>query len=144
MLASTTDFNVGGLNGFSDLDLAALVDCGWEITPRQALSASSLSPASVSFSWPSSTFFSYQVQRGESLLSFPVTSPITAGNGAIQTWSDPSPPTERAFYRLAAIPFPAPAAAPALTPARNATAAGNIHFHEEPSRVVEGCECPGH
>lgn len=101
----------------TDLDLAGLVDIGWEVTPPHALTATSLSPGGASFQWRSSSFFDYQVQRATTLPSFPGGSTQAPGTGGNLTWTDPTAPANRAFYRLktvrvfdqpAAIPLPIP------------------------------------
>jgi hypothetical protein len=121
----------------SDLDLAALVDIGWQISPQVVLNFTALTPTAASFTWNSSSFFDYKVQRGSNLLSFPNGNATAAGNGNIQSWTDPSPPASRAFYRLSrTVVFPAPQSSPAplMTPAR-----GFSTIDSEEPRMVNGC-----
>jgi hypothetical protein len=61
MLASLSDDNAN-LVVASDLDLAALIDIGWNVSPPMNLKQNALSPASVSFSWPTNSFFDYKLQ----------------------------------------------------------------------------------
>jgi len=88
---------------FTDADLAALVDIGWEIFFDPSVTNNSLSPTSSSFTWPSTSFLFYEIQRSDDLSNFTL-----GGSGQLnglagnQTWSDPSPLPDRAFYRLKA------------------------------------------
>ena len=137
MLASSTD-NGSNFDVASDLDLAGLIDCGWAISPKLELSAVSLKPSAVSFTWKSSSFLDYKLQRGTALDAFPDGSGVIAGDGTIATWTDPSPPASKAFYRLrttrpASIP-PAPAAPPAAITANT----GFMTYSEDP-KFVTGC-----
>jgi hypothetical protein len=121
----------------SDLDLAALVDIGWQISPQLVLNHTALSPAGASFAWNTSSFFDYKVQRGSDLISFPDGNASAAGNGGIRSWTDAAPPAARAFYRLSRTDvFPAPQNSPAslMAPARVFPTTDS----EEP-RVVAGC-----
>ena len=84
----------------TDLDLAALVDIGWEITLPLNLSVDALSPTQATFSWPSSSFLDYNLERGTDLITFPDGSGEISGNALPLEWSDPAPLSEKAFYRL--------------------------------------------
>lgn len=138
MLASSTDNNIH-LDVASDLDLAGLVDIGWQVAPASVLSAASLGPGQSSFTWRSSSFIDYQVQRSSTLTSFPDGSALAAGSGLIQSWSDPSPPAQKAFYRLAASPaFPPPALNAAPLAAAIPQDSG-ISELSEPPRVLNSC-----
>lgn len=126
----------------SDLDLAALVDIGWRISPPLTLGYTGLRPTGTSFNWNSLSFFDYKVQRGSNLISFPDGNASAAGNGNIQAWTDPAPPAAKAFYRLSRTEvFPASQNSPAflMVPARGFSTADS----EEP-RVVAGCGYSGH
>ncbi len=125
----------------SDLDLAAFVDIGWQISPQLMLKPAGFGPAGASFSWNSSSFFDYKVQRGSNLILFPDGNATAAGNGGIQVWTDPAPPSARAFYRLSRTEvFPVPQNSPAalMAPTRGFPTTAS----EEP-RVVAGCGHPG-
>ena len=89
----------------SDLDLAALVDIGWEVVPKPVLKANALGPAVASFTFSTSTFIDYEVQRGNASLAFLPGSGVLIGDGLNQTWTDPSPPAGSGFYRLSATPY---------------------------------------
>jgi Matrixin len=124
------------LNVATDLDLAALVDIGWEILPPNAVTTTSLGPAGSAFSWKSSSFFNYKLQRSTDLVAFTGGSASLAGTGGTQTWTDPSPLADKAFYRLSRtqvfsqpVSIPPPAAGMAVGPQIDG---------EEP-RFVEGC-----
>jgi Matrixin len=99
----------------TDLDLAALVDCGWEIRPPLSLTTTALTPSAAGFTWKSSSFLDYTVQRSTDLLTFSDPSGLVAGNGKVKTWSDATPPLGQAFYRLRSTrPTAFPAARTAL------------------------------
>jgi hypothetical protein len=121
MLASFTDngtnFDVAG-----DLDLAALIDIGWQILPPNIVNTTGPTPASSAFSWNSSSFFDYQLQRGATPAAFTGGSGTFTGNGGIQSWSDPAPHPDSGFYRLARTRiFSQPSAIPAPAPERIGT-----------------------
>ena len=120
----------------SDMDLAALVDIGWQISPPHKLTTTALGPATASFTWNSSSFFDYKVQRGTTPVSFPNGNTSAAGNGNVQSWTDPSPPAGKAFYRLARTEVFPPQAIPA--PSMEAAREFLTTNSQEP-RVVEGC-----
>lgn len=84
----------------TDLDLSLLFDIGWEVFPPSRLDITSLTPANASFQWPSTSFLDYRVERGGDLITFPDGNTLASGDGSVQSWSDPSPPPTRAFYRL--------------------------------------------
>jgi len=102
MLPSSTDFG-SNFDVVTDLDLAALVDIGWEITLPLNLSVDALSPTQATFSWPSSSFLDYNLERGTDLITFPDGSGDISGNALPLEWSDPAPLSEKAFYRLSSI-----------------------------------------
>ena len=85
----------------TDLDMAALRDIGWEVQMPQTLEVLSLNPTDASFEWPSSTGETYFLQRSTDLVAgWSDLSPLTAGDGSILSFADPSPPAAQAFYRL--------------------------------------------
>lgn len=136
MLPSSTDDGIN-LDVASDLDLAALVDCGWEISPPAALVANTLGPGGASFSWRTSSFFDYRIQESTTLQSFAAGSPLVAGNGTVRSWTDPSPPAGEGFYRLAATPvFSPPTSAASIA---RVAAEGIISADSEPIRTIEDC-----
>lgn len=101
MLPSSLDTG-SNFEVITDLDLAALVDIGWELTLPISLETVALSPGTASLTWPSSSFCTYEIERGSDLLTFPAGSGEITGDGSLQTWSDPTPPSDKAFYRLSA------------------------------------------
>ena len=136
MLASSTD-NGTNFDVASDLDLAGLIDCGWEISPPLDLTATSLKPSAAAFTWKSSSFLDYKVERGSNLQTFPAGSAIIAGNGTIQSWTDPAAPAANTFYRLRATKASgsaAPAPAPAATRSIN-----NFRTVAFPPKFATGC-----
>ena len=88
----------------SDLDLAALIDIGWEVQVPTTIEELTFSASSLAVvRWPSSSFIDYQVTRSSNLDSdFVNQGPLQAGNGNILSWEDPTTPTDRAFYRISA------------------------------------------
>ena len=136
MLASSTD-NGTNFDVASDLDLAGLIDCGWEISPPLELTATSLKPSAAAFTWKSSSFLDYKVERGSNLQAFPSGSTNVAGNGTIQAWTDPAAPASNTFYRLratkasgSAAPAPAPAATRSID---------NFRTVASPPKFATGC-----
>ncbi len=136
MLPSSTD-NGTNYDVVTDLDLAALVDIGWEIRPRYSLATATLGPGGTSFTWPSSSFLNYKVQRGTDLVTFPSGSGIISGNGSNKTWTDAAPPAGGAFYRLASMPNTSVAVAMAMRTVTESE--GKVTTAYEPPRVVEDC-----
>ena len=136
MLASSTD-NGTNFDVASDLDLAALIDCGWEVSPPLNLTATSLKPIAAAFNWKSSSFLNYRVERGSNLQTFPAGSASVAGDGTIQVWTDPAAPVSNTFYRLRATKAGGAAALVAAPAAvRSINNFGTVSF---PSRVAIGC-----
>lgn len=137
MLPGSIDTN-SNFDVATDLDLAALVDIGWQLQPPTRLKATALSPTAAAFQWQSVSFKNYALQRSGNLATFPAGSGTIAGNGTMKTWTDPSPPPAKAFYRLAATDvFPA-AAAPPAAPMRFA-AGGTYLTRSVPPREITDC-----
>ena len=99
-------------------------------------------PSSASFTWPSSSFLNYQVERGDDLVTFPDGSPSFIGDGTTLSWTDTSLPSEGAFYRLVTTDNTT-SAAPELLVERKASIVdfGKVQSIEVEGRVVEGCGC---
>lgn len=136
MLPTLTDDNTN-LVVASDLDLAALLDIGWQISPQLILNDTGLHPTGTSFTWNTSSFFNYKVERGTNLISFPDGNLTDTGDGNIQSWTDSFPPTVKAFYRLSRTEvFPGPQNSP--TSSMVAARGFSTTDSQEP-RVVEGC-----
>lgn len=98
----------------TDLDLAALKDIGWQLSPpvRWITANTKPIPGPVAFTWPSTSGITYRVERSTTLANGSWSTLTTAtGNGTIKTYSDAFPPAGKAFYRLNTTP---PAAAAAL------------------------------
>ena len=120
----------------TDVDLAGLRDIGWQMEPPVWWITAQVDPAAAtfSFSWPSSSGFTYRVQRGTDLQAANWTTLSTqTGNGTIQLFSTPNPNLGRVFYRLTTNP-PLPAAMVMEPPTENAPA------HQEPVMVTD-CRC---
>jgi hypothetical protein len=143
MLPSSLDSG-SNFEVLTDLDLAALVDIGWEVALPVSVDFSALSPEEATFSWNSSSLDSYQIERGDDLLSFPNGSGELSGDGLVQTWSDPAPPMDKAFYRLTSSSLfnPTPASA---RPAKSAESKPRVFRSiEEEVRMIDDCFCDEH
>lgn len=89
------------LRVFTDLDLAALSDIGWEVQMPLRIETDALGPDEASFSWSSSTGSSVYLQRVTELGdTWSNILPAVVGDGSIKQITDDLPPTEKAFYRL--------------------------------------------
>lgn len=142
LMAPTLIDNNSTLIVASDLDLAALVDIGWQIVPPLKLASSAVSRTAASFTWNSSSFFNYRLERGVNLISFPNGNTVAPGSGGIQSWNDSTPPANKAFYRLARTSvFPALALLAPSTLQSSAAQAmiGSPSFDSEEPRMAEGC-----
>lgn len=120
----------------TDLDLAALRDIGWQLEPPGNLTVPSLRPTAspFAFSWPSTSGFTYLLQRSPSLAGGSWTTLSTqVGNGSMQQFSTPAPGLPRAFYRLN-VTTPAPGAPLLAAPSAPAPS------HSDPVEVP-GCGC---
>jgi hypothetical protein len=96
----------------TDLDIAGLRDIGWQIDPPVAWVNAEVDPDAgpLSFSWPSSSGFTYRIQKSTSLATGNWTDiHSVAGNGLIQTYNAAAPADPKAFYRLNTTPPGAPA-----------------------------------
>ncbi|MBK1883400.1 hypothetical protein JIN85_13320 [Luteolibacter pohnpeiensis] len=102
LMRAATTIGYSPLCVATDLDVSALVDIGWEVAPPARFSNAITNPTSAQFSWPSSSFMSYQIEHSEDLITFSPLSPVIAGNKQIESWTDASPNDEKAFYRLVA------------------------------------------
>ena len=139
MLPSSNDNGVN-LDVASDLDLAALVDIGWQVVPGPALVTNTLGPAGSSFTFPTSTFIDYEIQWGITPGSLSNSSDVIIGDGFNQSWSDLSPLATAAFYRLTATPFYGNAQPVSLQAATNSLSQTAILFDSEEPRWVDCCE----
>lgn len=120
----------------TDVDIAGLRDIGWQMEPPVRWITAQVDPAATtfSFSWPSSSGFTYRVQRGTDLQAANWTTLSTqTGNGTIQLFSTPNPNLGRVFYRLTTNP-PLPAAMVMEPPTEPAPAS------MEPVMVTD-CRC---
>ncbi len=92
----------------SDLDLAALVDIGWEVKLPADLIPRFMAPGQVVIDFPTSSFMHYAIARGPDLRSFPVRENFP-GTAEVLTFTSDQAPSPRAFYQLEATSrFPQP------------------------------------
>jgi hypothetical protein len=129
----------------TELDLAALRDIGWEVDPPLLLTAPMIRPSASPylFSWPSTTGYTYRLQRSTALAPDTWTDLSTQpGNGLTLQFSTTVPAgLTKAFYRLTTEP---PAAA-AMAAAKFATPTPQIPVDVvDPEGGVEGCGCSSH
>jgi hypothetical protein len=142
--SSCTITNNTTLKVFTDLDIAALSDIGWQVVVPLELSVPQLGPALSSLSWPSTTGETYTLQRTSDLnIDWTNLVEPTNGDGSLMSYSDMSPPASgMAFYRLQRAPTASIAAAP-LTQSSAAerfqAQSGDSENYTKSSRVVEGC-----
>jgi len=95
-------------NVISDLDLAALIDIGWEVRVPAAIEPLTFQSSLATLTWPTSSFVNYQISRASNLTDFTEIGVEINGDGSRMMWSDASTPTDKAFYRIEETPvFPA-------------------------------------
>ena len=145
--------NVGGnLLVFTELDVAALADIGWEIAtgpppeivvPQLAISVNPLN-SDVTLSWSADPGLSYQVTEAQSLAGWmDLGSPISGQTGQV-SFIDPDPPSGKNFYRLEVdyAVAPSPPFALASTPDQWE---GEMRSVQVAPKIAEGCSgCVGH
>ncbi|MCH7224938.1 hypothetical protein [Haloferula sp. A504] len=135
----------GGLTVATDLDLAGLLDIGWEVSPPAIVEIVNLGPSATELEWPSSSFLDYVVEK-DTDLDFSNASQFSfSGDGFVKSWTDPAPPAGKAFYRLVSEPF-GPAAVPAApsAPLRTEQVNEGLMTVYVAPRWVEGCGCSDH
>lgn len=141
MLGSSTD-NGSNFDVITDLDLAALIDIGWELSVPTQLTAPLPSPAGATFSWPSSSFCSYQVRRSSDLENFNAGSAVIIGNGLTQSWNDPSPDPSKAFYQFEVTTNTSVAKSkPVIKATKSLAKSEAIESIEIAPRFATGCYC---
>ena len=124
---------------FTDLDIAALSDIGWQVQPPLEWEAPQITPASgpLAFSWPSTSGFTYRVQSSTNPSGTWNTLSTQTGNGSTQNYTAPAPAGTRVFYRLSTNP-PAGAPLPLMTAAEPEPDKEAGEIHEE---GVTACDC---
>jgi len=134
----------------TDLDLAALRDIGWQIDPPPKLTVPNLKPSATPFvfSWPSTSGFTYRLQRSSELAPNSWTDLSTqAGNGLTQQFSSSTAGFTKIFYRLT-TDVPAAGAWFVEPHLLQQPSAGNhsreVMFFEDAPVAVEGCGCGAH
>jgi len=134
------------LNVATDLDLAALSDIGWEVTPPLSLALTLLGPGSIQITWPSSSFRNYVIEKSPDLDFSSGIQVNLDGDGSLSSWTDPSATGERAFYQLRDFAYGTSAAsfAPASIAATSTGATDPIMTRSIVPRWVEGCGCEEH
>lgn len=118
----------------TDLDLAGLIDIGWQVS-LPATGAISVLDGQVTFRIPTNTTFTYQIQRGNLMTPFVnLGSPIT-GDGSVQISTTPVPASQRDFFR-----FMINGNAPAARSARGISIPAPLEIQTgQASWCVKGC-----
>ncbi len=140
MLPSSTD-NGSNFDVITDLDLAGLIDIGWEVAVPAPFEVLALSPAEASFQWPSSSFCSYRVRRTTDLQNPNGSSSLFTGDGSLQSWSDPSPAATAAFYQLEVTSNNALAKTKAVAQKKRQGDDESFETIEQAERFASGCYC---
>jgi len=100
------------LKVFTDLDLAALSDIGWNISQPVSLAGPVVAATAVTLTWPTTTGQTYTLQRRPDFdTDWGAVTLAESGDGQVMTFTDTSPPAGQAFYRLVSETPTAPAAA---------------------------------
>ncbi|WP_411845465.1 matrixin family metalloprotease [Roseibacillus persicicus] len=127
----------------TDLELAALRDIGWELTP--ALDNFSINvnfdSSQPAVKIPTSTGVTYQVLRSDSPASLSPSGPTLTGDGTVQTWTDPNEPSAAAFYQVEVDAPPAAAKSLREKKAKNQAPTGVLEPTELPLVAPSVCEC---
>lgn len=118
--------NGGGHNVLTDLDLAGLIDIGWEIK-LPASGTVSVANGEVHFKVPTNTGFTYRILQGNLNSQFANLGDAIAGNGSTQTMTFPLAPSGKDFFRFA-VSTDSAAARPA--PRKIAKPSSGILSHE--------------
>lgn len=147
--ASTTPLMVPNLpNGSffyvpTDLELAILQDMGWDIEPPVPVIQMLMNPG-PQLRIPSTTGFTYQVARSETLGPWTDQLPLpTQGNGTRLTWNDPQA-SSAAFYKVTRQKAGVVAMASAVTVKATDVSAGGNEMIVPPALHPARCVCGGH
>ena len=100
----------GNLSVITDLDLASLIDIGWQVQ-IPASGSITVAGGQATFRIPTNTAFSYRVQQGDLIAPFSDLGPTIAGDGTVKTVVSPTAPNPKNFYRFVAsrnLAAPAP------------------------------------
>ena len=140
MLASFLDTG-SNFDVATDLDLAGLVDIGWEVVPPTQLNTPALSPEGVTLNWPTSSFCNYEVIRSTDLLNPNGGSGPLTGDGSIQSYSDPSPEALKAFYQLKVTSTAVTGKSKATSQKSKSSAVEHTEGIETKEHFATGCYC---
>ena len=85
----------------TDLELAALIDVGWEVAlPAGEIQTVEPVNGGLQISFPTTSNFVYRIQRGDLLTPFANLGDPIQGDGSVQTYLDENPPALKGFYRF--------------------------------------------
>lgn len=102
LMSSFSSIGLPDIAVVTDLEIAGLIDLGWEVViPAQGMTLGFLANGGVELTIPTTSNFTYQLQRGTLVAPFANLGPAIAGDGSLKTYVDPNPPEMRGFYRFA-------------------------------------------
>ncbi|MGF1453592.1 MAG: hypothetical protein ACFB21_16140, partial [Opitutales bacterium] len=141
-----TNFDVA-----TDLDLAALVDIGWELSPNPRFAIMPSVGTSVMLQWNSVSFFEYTLTRSDDLLSLRQPQGGSqaqegSGTGHVQTFTEPNTDSGRVFFELTQNPVgtstsaSSPASASLAAPAGKHSPGKQATLEKAP-RVIQCSVC---
>jgi hypothetical protein len=125
------------LQVLTDIDIAALIDIGWQV--KLPLTMTSSFNGNPSFTWLSSSNYFYAIRRTTDLIQFTDLFTPASGNGDLKSFTDPSPPAGKAFYQLARTNTLPNQASFRTVVVPVAEENGQIQTISRPYRVVDGC-----
>lgn len=128
----------------TDLDVVALRDIGWELSPTAAPLelAFDFEPGEVGINIPTVTGVHYEVSRSNTPDSLTPSGPEIIGDGSIKRWPDPVEMTAQAFYRVEANLVAAGGSKNAKKPSSNKAAVpAQLDEHGLPILPAHQCIC---
>ncbi len=128
----------------TDLDLAALMDIGWQVAPDVDLTLTRNAQNQPAFSWQTLTPFDYRLSRSMNLITFTPLSPTRPAAVTLGSYTDSAAPAVRAFYRLEATPR-------SSSQARQVNATSRAQSEKEETQILHweqertiSCSCSHH
>ena len=99
LMNATSIADGGNLNVLTDLDLAGLIDIGWQVRVP-ASGAITVADGQATFRVPTNTAFAYRVQQGDLIGPFADLAPAFAGDGTVKSVLSPMAAQPKNFYRF--------------------------------------------
>ncbi|WP_269522771.1 hypothetical protein [Coraliomargarita parva] len=129
---SSCPFYSSSILVMTDLDLAGLIDIGWELKPPLQMEIVQLMPGDSDFAWPSTTGSTVYLQRSTDLSAgWTDVGTSVPGDGTVLYLSDSSAPLTQAFYRFS----PTSATVTLSATVGNLLQSGNVMEDESDLRV---------